>query len=216
MTNPSSRSAATGLTFEAIVDAADAIVAEEGFDALSMRRLAARCGVGAMTLYGYVRTKEDVLGALANRLMSEIELPDDDDQPWDRQVAAVFGSVRLVFLEHPELLPIAANQRLEGAGVYRGAELVFAALRRAGLDDQQVVSAFDALTSFTVGSAQRETGLPARDAEALPGIRELPADEFANVIDLAGLLMTRDPARSFEAGLELLLQGIASWARRTP
>jgi AcrR family transcriptional regulator len=214
--SPSPRPATGRLTFEEIVDAAAALVAEEGFEALSMRRLAARCGVGAMTLYGYVRTKEDLLGALANRFMSEIELPREDDQAWDEQVATVFRSVRRVFLEHPELLPIAATQRLEGPGVYRGAELVFAALRRAGLGDLQVVAAFDALTSFTIGAAQRETGLRTRDVESLPGIRELEAEEFANVIGLAGLLMTRDLAQSFEAGLELLLAGIASWARTTP
>jgi TetR/AcrR family transcriptional regulator, tetracycline repressor protein len=181
-----------------------------------MRRLAARCEVGAMTRYGYVRTKEELLSALANRFMSEIELPGGEERPWDEQIASVFRSVRLVFLKHPELLPIAASQRLEGAGVYRGAELVFAALRRAGLDDRQVVVAFDALTSFTVGAAQREAGLGAHDAETLPGIRELPPESFANVIGLAGLLITRDPAQSFDAGLELLLAGIASWARAKP
>jgi AcrR family transcriptional regulator len=212
MPTSSPRPAPTGLTFEVIVDAAAAIVAEEGFDALSMRRLATRCGVGAMTLYGYVRTKEDVLGALANRFISEIELPRGGDGDWRQQIATVFRSVRQMFLEHPELLPIAASQRLEGIGVYRAAELVFEALRSAGLDGQQVVAAFDALTSFTVGAAQREAGIRPREAESLPGIRALAADEFANVITFAGLLMTRDPEREFEAGLDLLLRGIDSWA----
>jgi AcrR family transcriptional regulator len=186
------------------------LVAEEGFDALSMRRLASRLGVGAMTLYGYVRTKEELLGALANRYLSEMDLPAEADGRWQEQIAQVYRSVRLVFLDHPDLLPIVASQRLEGIGVYRGAERVFAALRSAGLDDHQVVAAFDALTSFTIGIAERETGV--RGEAALPGIRRLPPDAFANVIDLAGLMITRDPARSFEAGLDLLVRGIESWA----
>jgi AcrR family transcriptional regulator len=209
MSASSPRPAPTGLTFDAIVDAAAAIVAEEGFEALSMRRLAGRCGVGAMTLYGYVRTKEDVLGALANRFISGIELPDPGSGDWQHQIATVFRAVRGIFLEHPELLPIAASQRLEGVGVYRAAELVFEALKRAGLDAQQAVAAFDALTSFTIGAAQRESGIRPHGAESLPGIGALPAAQFGNVIGLAGLLMTRDPERSFEAGLDLLLKGIA-------
>jgi AcrR family transcriptional regulator len=188
-----------------IVDEAEVLVTEQGFEALSMRRLAARLGVGAMTLYGYVRTKEELLSALANRYFDELELPAADGE-WRDQVADVFRAVRRVFLTHPELLPIAASQRLEGIGVYRGAERVFAALRSAGLDDDQVVAAFDALTSFTIGVAERETGI---HAQGLPGVRELDADEFPNVIGLAGALMTRNPERSFEAGLQLLLKGIA-------
>jgi AcrR family transcriptional regulator len=197
------------LSFDAIVDAAEVLVAEQGFEALSMRRLAARLGVGAMTLYGYVRTKEELLSALANRYFDELELPPAGGE-WRAQVAGVFHAVRRVFLAHPELLPIAATQRLEGIGVYRGAELVFAALHSAGLDDDEVVAAFDALTSFTIGVVERETGI---HAQGLPGVRELDADEFPNVIGLAGALMTRDPERSFEAGLELILCGIETQAR---
>jgi AcrR family transcriptional regulator len=189
-----------------IVDEAQELVAELGFDALSMRRLASRLGVGAMTLYGYVRTKEELLGALANRYFDEIELPPPENGKWREQVAGVFRAVRRVFLAHPDLLPIAASQRLEGIGVYRGAERVFAALRSAELNDDEVVAAFDALTSFTIGVAERETGI---QAHGLPGVRELDADEFPNVIGLAGALMTRNPERSFEAGLQLLLRGIA-------
>jgi AcrR family transcriptional regulator len=191
---------------DVIVDEAQELVAELGFDALSMRRLASRLGVGAMTLYGYVRTKEELLGALANRYFDEIELPPPGETDWREQVAGVFRAVRRVFLAHPELLPIAASQRLEGIGVYRGAERVFAALRSAGLNDDEVVVAFDALTSFTIGVAERETGI---QAQGLPGVRELDPDEFPNVIGLAGALMTRSSERSFEAGLELLLKGIA-------
>jgi AcrR family transcriptional regulator len=206
--SPSTRPATSRLTLAAIVDAASALVAAEGFEALSMRRLAKECGVGAMTLYGYVRTKEELLAALADRFFGEVELPSGDDGPWQGQVAQVFRSVRRVFLDHPELLPIAATQRLEGIAAYRGAESIFAALRTAGLDDQQIVNAFDALTAFTIGSAQRETGIGTRGA--LPGIGQLPAEQFAHVIRLAGPLVTRDPERDFEAGLDLLIRGIES------
>jgi AcrR family transcriptional regulator len=203
------------LTLDVIVDAAAELVAREGFDGLSMRKLARQCGVGAMTLYGYVPTKDDLLGALADRFMADVALPDPAGG-WEDQLAQVFRSVRRVFLEHPELIRIVAGRRLDGAAAYRGAEIVFRALRTAGLDDPQVVSAFGALTSFTVGSAQREMGRqgggpgsPAR--VALPGIGALPPDDFANVIGLAGLLVTRDPEHDFEAGLDLLITGIKGW-----
>jgi AcrR family transcriptional regulator len=176
-----------------------------------MRKLAARCGVGAMTLYGYVRTKEELLGALANRFFGDLKLPDSEAGDWREQIAEVFRSVRRVFLEHPELVPIAATQRIDGIAAYRGAELVFGALRRAGLDDRDVISAFEALTALTMGGVQRETAL--NPDGPMPGIRELPREEFVNVISLAGELITRDPDRDFETGLDLLISGIAARAR---
>ncbi len=205
--SPSSR-----LSLDVIVDAAAKLVAEDGFEALSMRRLAKECGVGAMTLYGYVRTKDEVLQALANRIFSTLELPGDDTESWQERVRQVVGSLRTVFLAHPELLPIVATQRLDGVAAYRGAEALFGALDAAGLQGEQLIHAFYALASFTIGSVQREVGLQNSDAGEFPGLRSLAREEFPQVIDLAGHLVTADPEATFRAGLELLIAGIATTA----
>ena len=210
VTAESTQAGAERLTLAAIVDAAAEIVARDGFDGLSMRNLARHCGVGAMTLYGYVATKDDLLAALADRFLSDMKLPRSKGA-WDDQVAEVFRSVRRVFLAHPVLIRIVAARRIHGTAAYRGAEIVFRALRTAGLNDEQVISAFGALTSFTVGSAQREIGIRSSGGAALPGIEALRPGEFGHVIDLAGLLATRDPEQDFEAGLELLITGIKGW-----
>lgn len=198
------------LTLEEIVDAAAALVAAEGFEALSMRRLAGSLGVGAMTLYGYVRTKEELLGELANRILAGVQLP-PERVAWQEQITRVLRSVRQVFLEHPEVIPIVANQRIDGRAAYRGAEVVFDALERAGLDDRATISVFDALVSFTIGSAERETGLRS-NRESLPGIWELEPAQYPHTIRLAGLLATRDPEHDFEVGVELLIRGIEGLA----
>lgn len=203
------------LTLEAIIDAAAKLVADHGFGALSMRRLAKECGVGAMTLYGYVRTKDEVLEALADRLFSSLDLPDDETLPWHDRVAAVLGSLRSVLLEHPDLLPVVGTQRLDGIEAYRGAEALFAALDAAGLEAHQAVHAFDALVSFTIGSVQREVGLDRNDRSQFTGLRKLPQDEFPHVITVAGFLVTGDAEQSFTAGLNLLIAGIATWADGT-
>jgi AcrR family transcriptional regulator len=190
------------------VDAAAELAAERGFEYLSMRALAERCGVGVMTLYGYVRTREELLRALADRIYDEIELPDSLDLAWPERIASVLRSVRLRFLDHPELVPLVASQRMDGIAAYRGAELVLGALREAGLADRDVVSAFNALTSYTFGSVLREIGLTTHHAGGPVMIGELSVDAFPHVIGLAGLLMTRDPDHDFEVGLALLISGV--------
>jgi AcrR family transcriptional regulator len=195
-----------------IVDAAARLIADEGYDALTMRRLARECGVGVMTLYGYFRTKDELLQALADRLFNLVELPDDEALPWQEHLVRVLRSVRCVFLAHPELLPITATHRLDGTGAYRGAESLFAALQKAGLGGRPLVHAFDALVSFTLGSVQREIGLARSQAGALPGLHRLPRADFPHVIDLAGHLVARDTEAAFDAGLAFLIAGIAAEA----
>jgi AcrR family transcriptional regulator len=199
------------LTLDEIVDGAAELVAADGFEALSMRRLANRLGVGAMTLYGYVRTKEELLGELANRILAGIELP-PARLAWDERVKRILRSVREVFLAHPELIPIVANQRIDGSAAYRGAEVMFDALQQAGVGDESIVSVFDAMVSFTIGSAEREAGLR-RGGQSLPGIRQLEPGLHPHTIRLAGLLATRVPERDFELGLDLLIGGIETLTR---
>jgi AcrR family transcriptional regulator len=192
------------------VDAAAELVQERGFESLSMRAIAERCGVGVMTLYGYVRTREELLRALADRIYDAVELPDSPELAWQERIALVLRSVRRRFLEQPELVPIVASQRMDGIAAYRGAELVLGALREAGLPDRDAVSAFNALSSYTFGSVLREIGLTTHQAGAPAVTGALPMDAFPHVIDLAGLLMARDPDYDFEVGLDLLISGVTN------
>ena len=55
----------------------------EGFDAVSMRRLAAELGAGTMTLYHYVRTKDELLALVTDAVMGELVVPADEPLPGD-------------------------------------------------------------------------------------------------------------------------------------
>lgn len=195
------------VSLDALVEAAADIADADGIDAVTMRRLAERCGVGVMTIYGYVRTKEELLAVLADRYLSEIDLP-DPTSAWQDQLAALYCSVRDVMLKHPTLVPIIANQRLDRRSAYRGAEAVCGALRANGLPDRQVITSFATLTSFTVGSVQRE--LAALGSPTRPGLASLPATEFPNVVSLFGPLVSGNAEQDFIDGLQLVIDAIAT------
>jgi AcrR family transcriptional regulator len=205
------RATAKSLSLESIVDAAVKISEREGVDALTMRSLAEACGVGVMTLYGYVRTKEELIGILADRFLGEIEMP-APTAPWREQVHSLFTSVRDVMLAHPAIVPILASQRIDGAAAYRGAEVVISALRNEGLSDRDVITSFAALSAFTVGSVQREIGIGLHGRANLPTLATLRPDEFPHVLALAGEFLARDPQAEFDNGLRLLIAGIAAAA----
>lgn len=79
-----------------------------GLEALSLRRLARQLGVTAPALYGYVNSKQDLLGAIAeaeiNRLASRFADVDDAD-PIDR-IRAHSRAYITYARENPELFQV--------------------------------------------------------------------------------------------------------------
>ena len=59
----------------------------EGFDAVSMRRIATELDAGTMTLYHYVRTKDELLTLVIDAVMGEVVIPDDEPMPDDWRAA---------------------------------------------------------------------------------------------------------------------------------
>jgi AcrR family transcriptional regulator len=66
------------LSRERVLETAVALARRDGFESLTMRRLADELGVGAMTLYHYVPNKEKLLDGMVDLVFGEIELPTND------------------------------------------------------------------------------------------------------------------------------------------
>jgi AcrR family transcriptional regulator len=88
-------------TREQIVKTALELADSEGFEALSMRRVAEEIGAGTMTLYYYVRTKEDLLTLVEDALMGEIfEACDPLPKAWRAAVTKLATATRATYVRH--------------------------------------------------------------------------------------------------------------------
>jgi AcrR family transcriptional regulator len=96
------------LTREDLAATAMRIADADGLDALSMRRLATELDVGTMTLYHYVRTKDELLTLVTDAVMGEVVLPPDDPVPadWRAAVTAIAERTRAALERHPWILDI--------------------------------------------------------------------------------------------------------------
>jgi AcrR family transcriptional regulator len=96
-------------TRDDIAAAAVRIADAEGFGALSMRRLAGELGAGTMTLYHYVRTKDELLTLVTDSVMGEVVVPPDEPLPadWRAAVTVLANRSRAALLRHPWILDIA-------------------------------------------------------------------------------------------------------------
>lgn len=206
------RSRARELTRHEVIDAAAALVADRGYAGLTMRALAQHCGVPTMTLYRHMRTKEELVGALADRVLGQLQLPQPGTLSWQEELATVFRSVHDLLLAHPDIAQIAARQPVAGQAAYRAAEVVLDALRRAGIEGEPAASAFATLFSYTLGFVLQQllSSSPGSQARRQAVLEQLPADDFDNLSRLGAVFLLRASNRHFEDGLDLIIRGLES------
>lgn len=94
-------------TRDDIARAALRIADTEGFDALSMRRLAAELDAGTMTLYHYVRTKDELLSLVNDTVMAEVLVPENElPEHWRGAITSIAHRTRDALRRHPWALDL--------------------------------------------------------------------------------------------------------------
>jgi AcrR family transcriptional regulator len=84
-------------TWKARTDLAD----RDGLEAVTMRRVAASLGVGAMTLYTYVPGKAELLDLMLDSAYARMSRADTTGQPWRRRLITIAEENRALFDAYP-------------------------------------------------------------------------------------------------------------------
>ena len=205
----------TKLSKQRVVLEAVGLADREGVDGLSMRRLAAVLGAGAMSLYHYVANKEELLDAMIDIVFEEIELPTDATD-WQSAMRQRAISTRQVLARHPWAIGLLESRTSPGPANLRHHEAVTACLRRAGFSVLMATHANWLLDSYVYGFALQESSLPFDTADEFADTTEdvflpqLPPDEFPYLNESAAALVAAryDPAEEFIFGLDLVLAAL--------
>jgi TetR/AcrR family transcriptional regulator, tetracycline repressor protein len=202
------------LTSSRVVAEARRIGAEEGIEALTMRRLADALGVLPNALYTYFPDKASIVDAVLDDLIGDVERPHPNASP-RRGLLSLMASYRSLLLTQPGLIALTVSRPQIGPKAIRLREDGLTLLKQGGLNDADAVRAYLALFAYTAGFVAFEAGRPAgeRDAEQRADARKvhegLPADEFPTTRALASRLAKRPGDAEFTYGLERLLDGFA-------
>jgi AcrR family transcriptional regulator len=133
-----------------IVGAALELAAERGLPALSMRGVAARLGLTPMALYGYFRSKDDLLDGIAAHLLTLLPVPASDLDPFTR-LRELAGGVRAVAREHPAVAGLLFTRPAASERSLLPAERVYRALLDAGVPEAEVPRLERLLSTFVLG-----------------------------------------------------------------
>ncbi|MCR1784389.1 TetR/AcrR family transcriptional regulator [Nocardioides carbamazepini] len=216
------RNASRGkISREAIVAAAlEVSDSSAGLDAVTVRSLATKLGTGTMTLYGYFRSKDEILDAMADHVMSGIELPPVEDETPEQALRAVAQAFVTLMTEHPSVSWLLSSRVTRSHASLKAAmEDVLQRLVNTGIPPETAVRCYGLLIQFALGfaayQAPRQWGAASGDDGAeLRRQQEhywagLPATEFPLVVALAPQLVMLPTEDQFDWGVELLVQVLA-------
>jgi len=220
------------LTREQLAATAMAIADSDGVDAVTMRRVAEELGAGTMTLYHYVRSKDELIALVIDHMMGELlmpagEMPDDWRDAFNRHRPSLAGGVPQARLDprgDGAGRPRRRSDRQQRPAPLRAVAPGGRPHRPAAEDQLEILSFVD---DYVFGYSLREreeqlSGAYADEhAEAISGYIEeqLGTGEFPHVRALLGDRSPREFLREtldrfltedrFERGLRRVLDGLA-------
>ncbi|WCB92891.1 hypothetical protein DSM104299_01591 [Baekduia alba] len=215
------------LTRDEIVRAALQIAATDGAEAISMRRIASELGVGTMSLYHHVPTKDDLLDLMQDVVMGELVIPDDElPGNWRDALAAISRRTYLVYRRHqwmvsgvwerPQMGPRAFAHIEQSLGIFAGLDL--------GV--QEIGEILGAADDYVIGfvtrqvateRALRRSGLSmeAYQQALEPYVQRLVAQgDYPNLRRFVAEAGQAEDEPRFERGLAFMLDGVAAALER--
>jgi len=211
----SQRQRAKGLSREVIVDACLQLADEAGSSALTFRRIGQLLGADPTALYRHFKDKDELLLALADRLIAHA-LEDFEPGPsWRDTIRELVVRGRLAYLAHPQVAALAAVRVTRQESEMRFIETMLATLRQAGFGPDEAVRIYRACADFMLawtgfGAALKSLGekSEADNRAWAEAYAQAPTDRFPNAAAAAAAMPGITDEENFAFALDLLLDGI--------
>lgn len=201
------------LNRERITQAALALIDEAGLEGFSMRQLGSRLGVEAMALYHHFGAKGEVLDAVMDLLVREVELPPPGSAEPLARLRHTLRSFRGLALSHPHAYPLLVGRRFNSEGAFAFYERVLQIFAELGLAPAEAARWFRTFGYFLSGAGMADIASREQEPDATSLALEHRADSlraaFPHVAAVAPHLRVDHLQGVFDFGLETLLQALA-------
>jgi AcrR family transcriptional regulator len=210
MAGPKVQRQRRALSPERIARAALKLIDRRGLETFSMHKLSAALGCETMSLYHHLKSRGEVLDAVAALLMAEIQAPTAGT--WHDRLRGFAYSYRAVALKHPRAFSLLATRPVNRPEGFSMLESASSTLRSAGFGPERAANLVllvgcwcnGALLAEIAGSAAR----PDPTQPTAPAEQDL-AQRYPNLVEMAPHLSLCDFAPAFAFGIEALIRLVA-------
>jgi AcrR family transcriptional regulator len=213
-----------GLTRDAIVQAAIQLADTRGVEALTMQAVARALGAFTpMSLYRYVYSKENLVDAMLDAVLDEVELPTPFSPDWRADVYALETRTWATFMRHPWYAQLVHTRPPLGPNALRRTEYLLHIFHTLGTDLGTAMGYVSLVERLVIGLALQvgeearaqpdvDLSTPAGATAALAPLRALvsSSDAYPNLARWAAAPSGPSPAEQLEIGLTMILDGIAA------
>jgi AcrR family transcriptional regulator len=209
----SKASARPPLSRERIIATAVEIADERGVGAVTMREVASRLGVEAMSLYNHVANKDDILDGMVDSVAAQIDLPHDLED-WREVMRRRAVSAHGLFTRHPWAPLLIDSRGSSGPSALHYYDAILGTLLGAGFRLEDAARAFSLLDSYIYGFGIEQFNMSAGDdsqeQRAEDMLDKIPAEQFPNLRRMASYAMEfgYDAGADFDFGLQIILDGL--------
>ncbi|MFQ6329058.1 TetR/AcrR family transcriptional regulator C-terminal domain-containing protein [Nocardia sp. CWNU-33] len=214
-----------GLRRDQIVAAAVELLDAEGREALSMRKLGAKLGAGATSLYWHVANKNELLELALDEIWGLVDTPEPDETSWREVVTTFAYSLRVTMLAHPWVASMAVQMPSIGPNSFRLGDRLRRTFLCAGFTGVDVHLATSTVMSFVLGQIiPAITADKAFDGDLSPEnvmeVMEQIGHDYPEMMADYRTTVPTDPevarAMAFDFGLLCVMDGLEARLRAAP
>jgi AcrR family transcriptional regulator len=193
--SPGQRAPRGTISRSQIVEAALRSLRTTGFEQMTIRSLAADLDVAPMSLYRYIRDKDDLMDEVVEELLIQSQPLPGTTGSWQARLTVAAEGLRRLLVEQPGALYVYLRHPVISPTAIRRMEMMLKILREAGYDAASSKTAYAAIQTYTLGFAALETS---RAGWSPPEGASRTASE----------LVAMTSPKQFASGLRYLLSGI--------
>ena len=200
------------LSHERICAAALELIDQDGLEEFSTRKLGRELGCEAMAIYWYYPSKDALLDAVVDKLMSGVGalIAEQKSDDWIHTMRHLAHAYRQVAHDHPKAFPLLATRRFASEGTFAFLDRLFALAREQGIDDKMTARFYRVISSYCSGFALSELAGPRGPQD--PRTAAL-RKQFPRAAAVSEWLEPRRLDEIFDFGLELQLAALDNAVR---
>lgn len=217
---PKTQPTRSPISADRIVAAALAVIEAEGYEDLTMRRVATALQTGPASLYAHVRSKSELDDLLIGELCSRVSMPSPDANRWQEQFLGVCTQLRDQLLRYPGVSRAALGAVPGNLSTLRVGDSMLGLLLAGGVAPQTAAWASDAAFLYVIAYCL-EAGIAHHQRHDLEGnaidrdeimqrLQMLPPELFPHTTAHTRELTAGDEHQRFNFTLNLMLRGLGS------
>lgn len=208
-----SRPSKAPLSRERIVLTALDIIAKDGINGLSLRRVATALDTGAASLYVYLDNLDELYALMLDQALADVKLPHDSKISWRKRLKSILHSYVQVLFERNGLAQLALSTIATGPHSLRIWEALLGLLKEGGVEDAKAAWGIDLLTLYATAIAAEKSNWRATNPEfgrVKKALEAVPAEQFPLIFALKQAILAGDGEDRLNWALDVLIDGIVS------